>query len=149
MTEEQAMATVLAAIAKARAMGLRITAVAVDAGGHSKALLRMDGAPFHGVVISTDKAKTAAGFGLPTAAWKARIGERPHVLEGLNGRDGFIPIGGGVPVFIAGELVGALGVSGAHEEQDCEIAAAGIAALIPNSGENTIAQAAPEKHRTP
>lgn len=129
MTDEQAMAAVLAATAKARSMGLRITAVAVDAGGHPKALVRMDGAPFHGVVISTDKAKTAAGFGIPTAAWKARIGERPHVLEGLNGRAGFIPIGGGVPVLADGELIGALGISGAHEDQDCEIAAAGVAAI--------------------
>ncbi|EME69600.1 hypothetical protein H261_12719 [Paramagnetospirillum caucaseum] len=129
MTDEQAMAAVLAATAKARSMGLRITAVAVDAGGHPKALVRMDGAPFHGVVISTDKAKTAAGFGIPTAAWKARIGERPHVLEGLNGRAGFIPIGGGVPVLANGELIGALGISGAHEDQDCEIAAAGVAAI--------------------
>ncbi|CAA7613754.1 conserved hypothetical protein [Magnetospirillum sp. LM-5] len=132
MTEEQALAAVNAAVIRAKAMGLKITAVAVDAGGHPKALLRMDGAPFHGVVISTDKAKTAAGFGVPTAAWKARIGDRPHVLEGLNGRAGFIPIGGGVPVFVAGELIGALGISGAHEDQDCEIAAAGIAVLAPD-----------------
>jgi uncharacterized protein GlcG (DUF336 family) len=129
MTDEQALTAVLAAVAKARSMGVRITAVAVDAGGHPKALLRMDGAPFQGPVISTDKAKTAAGFGLPTAVWNARIGERPHVLEGLNGRAGFIPIGGGVPVFDAGEVIGALGVSGAHEDQDCDIAAAGIAAI--------------------
>lgn len=129
MTDEMALAVVLAAIAKARSMGLRITAVAVDAGGHPKALLRMDGAPFQGPVISTDKAATAAGFGFPTAAWNARIGERPHVLEGLNGRAGFIPIGGGVPIFENGELIGALGISGAHEDQDCAIAAAGVAAI--------------------
>lgn len=129
MTDEQALKLVLAAVEKARAMGLRITAVAVDAGGHPKALLRMDGAPFHGVVISTDKAKTAAGFGVPTAVWKTRTAERPHILEGLNGRAGFIPIGGGVPVTVDGTLIGALGVSGAHEDEDCAIAAAGIAAL--------------------
>jgi len=129
MTDEQALTMVLAAVAKARAMGLRITAVAVDAGGHPKALLRMDGAPFHGVVISTDKAKTAAGFGVPTAVWKDRAAGRPHVLEGLNGRAGFIPIGGGVPVTAGGTLIGALGVSGAHEDEDCAIAAEGVAAL--------------------
>lgn len=132
MTEEQALALVQAAVAKARRMGLRITAVAVDAGGHPKALVRMDGAPFHGVVISTDKARTAAGFGIPTAAWKDRIAARPHVLEGLNGRAGFIPIGGGVPVVVDGSLIGALGISGAHEDQDCEIAAAGLDALMRN-----------------
>lgn len=129
MTDEQALTAVLAAVAKARAMGLRITAVAVDAGGHPKALLRMDGAPFHGVEISTDKARTAAGFGVPTAVWKDRIADRPHVLEGLNGRSGFIPIGGGVPVMVDGTLIGALGVSGAREDEDCLIAAEGLAAL--------------------
>lgn len=129
MTEEQALAAVTAAIAKARSMGVKVTAVAVDAGGHLKALVRMDGAPFHGVTISTDKARTAAGFGKPTAQWKDRIGGRPHVLEGLSGRDGFIPIGGGVPVLREGEVTGAIGISGATEDEDCEIAAAGLAAI--------------------
>ncbi|BAE49617.1 GlcG/HbpS family heme-binding protein [Paramagnetospirillum magneticum] len=129
MTEEQALAAVTAAIAKARSMGVRVTAVAVDAGGHLKALVRMDGAPFHGVTISTDKARTAAGFGKPTAQWKDRIGTRPHVLEGLSGRDGFIPIGGGVPVLRDGDVTGAIGISGATEDEDCEIAAAGLAIL--------------------
>jgi uncharacterized protein GlcG (DUF336 family) len=129
VTEEQALAAVAAAIAKARTMNVRVTAVAVDAGGHLKALLRMDGAPFHGVTISTDKARTAAGFGKPTAQWKERIGSRPHVLEGLTGRDGFIPIGGGVPVLRGAEVIGAVGISGATEDEDCEIAAAALTAL--------------------
>lgn len=129
MTEDQALAAVAAAIAKAKSMGVRVTAVAVDAGGHLKALTRMDGAPFHGVTISTDKARTAAGFGKPTAQWKERIGTRPHVLEGLTGRDGFIPIGGGVPVLENGEVTGAIGISGATEDEDCEIAAAALAAI--------------------
>ncbi|OAN46716.1 hypothetical protein A6A04_06340 [Paramagnetospirillum marisnigri] len=129
MREEDALAAVQAAIAHARDQDLRITVAAVDAGGHLKALIRMDGAPFHGVTLATDKARTSAGFGTPTAVWKDRIGARAHLLEGLNGRDGFIPIGGGHPVFRDGVLVGALGVSGATEDQDCDIAAAGVAVI--------------------
>ena len=107
----------------------RVTAVAVDAGGHAKALLRMDGAPFHSVTIATDKAATAAGFGLPTAMWKDRIAERPHLLAGLTGRAGFIPIGGGMPLVQAGVVVGGIGISGATEAQDGDVAAAALAAL--------------------
>jgi uncharacterized protein GlcG (DUF336 family) len=129
LTEEQALAAVAAAIAQARAMGVRVTAVAVDAGGHAKALLRMDGAPFQSVTIAMDKAATSAGFGLPTAIWKDRIGGKPHLLEGLNQRAGFIPIGGGVPVLADGKVIGGLGISGATEEQDCQIAEAGLAAI--------------------
>ena len=129
MTDEQALAAVAAAIAQARVLGLRVTAVAVDAGGHAKALLRMDGAPFQSVTIATDKAATSAGFGVPTAIWNDRIGGKPHLLEGLNQRAGFIPIGGGVPLVRDGVVVGGIGISGASEAQDGDIAAAALAAL--------------------
>jgi uncharacterized protein GlcG (DUF336 family) len=129
VTEDQALAAVQTAVAAARGMGLRVTAAAVDAGGHVKALLRMDGAPFQSAAIAADKAKTSAGFAAPTQQWQERIGARPHLLVGLNGRDGFIPIGGGLPVFMDDVLVGAIGISGATEAQDCDIAAAAIAAI--------------------
>ncbi|OJX77709.1 heme-binding protein [Magnetospirillum sp. 64-120] len=129
MTEEQAVIAVSAGIAKAKEMGVRVTVAAVDAGGHAKALIRMDGAPFHSVTFATDKARTSAGFGTPTALWKDRIGGRPHVLTGLNGREGFMPVGGGVPVLADQATIGAIGVSGAKEEEDCEIAAAALTAI--------------------
>lgn len=129
MTEEQALKAVQAAIAAARTLGVRVTVAAVDAGGHAKALVRMDGAPFHSVTLALDKAGTAAGFAAPTAQWAERLSTRPHLLAGLNGRAGFIPVGGGVPVLADGVVIGAIGVSGAKEHEDCEIAAAGLAAF--------------------
>lgn len=129
MTADQALALVQAAIAQARTMQVRVSAVVVDAGGHAKALWRMDGAPFHGITLATDKARTAAGFGFATALWNERIGERAHLAAGLNGRDGFIAIGGGVPVIRDGQVVGAIGISGAKEHEDCQIAEAALTAL--------------------
>jgi uncharacterized protein GlcG (DUF336 family) len=42
---------------------------------------------------------------------------------------GAMPIEGGVPILVHGQLVGAIGVSGGTSAQDGQVAAAGIAVL--------------------
>jgi uncharacterized protein GlcG (DUF336 family) len=118
-----------AALETARTLRVAVTVVVCDPGGHAKTLTRMDGAPYHSVTLALDKAGTAAGFALSTDQWAARIGGRPHLLHGLTGRMGFIPIGGGVPLIRDGQLIGAVGVSGAKEDQDCQIAQAAAAVV--------------------
>jgi uncharacterized protein GlcG (DUF336 family) len=129
VNQADAQCILAAALAAAGALGVAVTVAVCDPGGHAKALCRMDGAAFHSVTFALDKAATAAGFGVSTDQWAARIGSRPHILQGLTGRMGFIPIGGGVPLHRAGRLIGAVGISGATEEQDGQIAQAAAAAL--------------------
>lgn len=43
--------------------------------------------------------------------------------------DRLVGMGGGLPIVVGGELVGAIGVSGAHWTDDVKIAEAGLAAL--------------------
>ena len=121
-------AILTAALAEANRLQVTVSVAITDPGGHLLALWRMDGAPFHTATLAQDKAATAAGFGFATAAWKERISEQPHLLIGLNGRAGMIPIGGGLPLYHEGRLVAAIGVSGAKEQQDCQIAQAGAEA---------------------
>jgi uncharacterized protein GlcG (DUF336 family) len=119
-----------AALDQAESLGVAVTICVVDPGGHAKALMRMDRAPNHSVTLALDKAGTAAGFGMSTDKWAKRLEGRPHLMHGLTGRQGFIPVGGGVPIVWRDEILGAFGVSGGLEGQDGVIAQAGVDAVL-------------------
>ena len=127
---EAAAAAVTAAVREAEAAGIRINVAVVDAGGNLAAFLRMPGAFLHSIDIAIDKAYTAAGFGLPTAAWEGALQTHsPAVREGIPRRPRIVCFGGGLPLRHEGQLLGGIGVSGGSEEQDEMCARAGLAAL--------------------
>jgi len=83
-----------------------------------------------GKLVATDiairKARTAAYFQGPTADLEAEVaGGRTTLLP----IDGFMPLQGGVPLMYAGQLVGAVGVSGVTGPQDAQCAQLGAATL--------------------
>jgi uncharacterized protein GlcG (DUF336 family) len=111
-------------------LGKAFTIAIVDAGGVLKALERMDGAPLISVQIAQDKAYTAVGFGIPTAAWHDFIKDDPPLAAGATtGIDRLVIFGGGFPITVEGELVGGIGVSGGHYSEDSEVAEAALSAL--------------------
>lgn len=113
------------AYAKGKA-GTGVIAV-VDAGGNLMAVERLDGTFAAGANISIGKARTAALFKKPTKVFEdiIRGGRTPMVA--LND---FTPLQGGVPIIVDGDIVGAVGVSGAASAQEDEdVALAGAAAL--------------------
>jgi uncharacterized protein GlcG (DUF336 family) len=117
------------AVRHAVALGVRINVSVLDGGGNPLAFLRMPGAPLHSIGISEDKAYTAVSFGLPTSAWdNALQGQSDALRQGLPLRPRFVMFGGGVPILAGGLVAGAIGVSGASEQQDEECALAGLAA---------------------
>jgi len=119
-----------AAVQAAEVLGVRVNVALVDAGGVLAAFLRMPGAPLHSVEIAIDKAYSAASFGLPTSAWTQVLEEHSKAVRaGLVLRPRFVAFGGGLPILEAGLLIGAIGVSGGSEQQDEQIAQAGVAAL--------------------
>ncbi|MCC7411550.1 MAG: heme-binding protein [Gammaproteobacteria bacterium] len=127
---EAAHAIVGAAVEKAQSMQRRVNVTVVDRGGHLAAFLRMPGAPFHSIDVARDKAYTAVSFGFATSGWaKLMPGFSDGVRIGLGGRKGLAMFGGGVPIEVGGEVIGAVGVSGASESEDEEIALAGLAAI--------------------
>jgi len=104
--------------------------VVVDPGGQAVLAARMDGAPRLSADIAADKAYTVTAFsGRPTDQWWPGLKDRPEILGGLSKMPRFSILGGGLPLRVGGELVGAVGVSGASSEQDVAVAAAGAAAL--------------------
>lgn len=107
-----------------------------DAHGELIALRRMDGAPLASIVIATNKAWTAARERKPTR----EIGQAArHPQDGFDlayyGDSRYIGWGGGVPVVLAGAVVGAVAVSGLSEAEDMELAKMGIAALLEAIGD--------------
>ena len=103
----------------------------VDPHGELVGFARTDGCPLASINIAINKAFTAAREGVPSR----EIGERSRT-EGFPmtnfGDLRYTAWGGGVPLLVAGEVVGAVGVSGLPEEVDMELARKGAAALPSN-----------------
>ena len=124
------MAMFMAAQNKAQEIGLKIAFTIVDAGGNTKFFARMDGAPLMTCDISRKKAVTAVGFGMPTGqAWNDFVKDDPILDKGAANIKDFIMFGGGMPILVEGEMVGAIGISGGHYTQDEACCEAALAAL--------------------
>ena len=120
---------IAAAQREAAELGVEVTVSVVDDGGVLRAFSRMDRAPLMAVGVSRKKALTAVGFGLPSGDWYDFIKDDPVLLHGVGCIDDFSLLGGGLPVVVEGEVVGAVGVSGAHHEQDAQCARAALAVV--------------------
>ena len=129
ITLAQAEAAIVAAKLKAVELNTKMNISLVDAGSNLVAFARMDGAWIGSVDISFKKAKTAAWFTMDTAALSPLVqpGGSLYNIEHSNG--GLITFPGGVIIKnAAGEVIGAIGVSGSSVENDHEVATAGAAA---------------------
>ncbi len=104
---------------KATELGLCIAVTILDESGILKAFQRMDNAPLIAIDASRKKAITAIGFGFPTGeAWYNFIKDDPILHEGAQHLTDFILLGGGCPISLDGEIIGAIGISGGHYKQD-------------------------------
>jgi glc operon protein GlcG len=99
----------------------------VDDGGHVVYVERLDGTFAAAAPISIEKARSAAVFQRPTADFEDAI-RNGRVSLVANAE--LLPLQGGVPIVVGGQVVGAIGVSGAASaQQDEELAKAGAASL--------------------
>jgi uncharacterized protein GlcG (DUF336 family)/mannose-6-phosphate isomerase-like protein (cupin superfamily) len=100
----------------------------VDASGTLMYLERLNGTFLNASEISIGKARTAALFGKPTRTFEEIVNKGRYSMLGVPAVAPFTPLQGGVPISIAGAVIGAIGVSGAASAaQDDEIASAGAA----------------------
>jgi uncharacterized protein GlcG (DUF336 family) len=98
----------------------------VDDGGHLIYFQRLDGTQYGSVVVSQKKAQTAIGFKRPSKTFEEGVAGGRNALLGLPGA---VPLEGGLPLTIDGEIIGAIGVSGVTAQQDGMIAQAGADSL--------------------
>ena len=131
LTLEGAEAALAAAKSHADQIGVPMNVAIVDDGGHLIAFARMDGAKLSSVDIAINKAHAAAICRQSTGP--ARTGDDVSVLLSLGlaigSRAQQTPLRGGLPIEANGECVGAIGVSAGTEDQDVEVARAGLAAF--------------------
>ena len=130
ISTEAAHEIIAAAEAKASEIDVPMVIAIVDDGGVLKALSRMDGAALLSVQVAQDKAYTAVGFGMPSHGWHDFIKDDPPLADGApTGIDRLVIFGGGYPIKVDDQIVGAIGVSGGHYSQDQEVAEAGLEAI--------------------
>lgn len=131
LTLEGAQLVLAAAQARAVEIKVPMDIAVVDDGAHLLAFARMDGAKLSSVEIAICKAQGAAIRRIPTAP--ARTGEEVNVVLSvglaLATRGRQIPVRGGLPLLVDGVCVGAIGVSNGTEDQDVDVAQAGVRAL--------------------
>src|SRR6202030_2740143 len=117
ISSELAQKMVDAAVAKARELGVSENVAILDDGGNLKAFSRMDGAPIPTIEIAQNKAYTAL-FGVSTQEFFDFIHGDPSLLAGIPTLERVAAWGGGFPIKVDGEIVGAIGVSGAPTAQN-------------------------------
>lgn len=125
LTDKKAMTLaeatkLLAAAEDAATKGNAHMSVAVlDDGGHLVAFLRMDGASLVTADFAQAKAKTAVMYKAPTDVFSDGLSKGRTAILGLPD---VVPFGGGFPLMVNGQLVGAIGCSGGNTPtQDSEV----------------------------
>ncbi|MET0068691.1 MAG: heme-binding protein [Candidatus Thiodiazotropha sp.] len=122
---ESANRIALGAVEACRKKGIQIGVTVVDRDGTVQAVMRDTIAAQITVPISRMKAFTAANFNAATSALKSRANTPIGRIDGL------VMSAGGLPIQAGGQLLGAVGVSGAPSgETDEECAQAGIDTII-------------------
>jgi glc operon protein GlcG len=103
-----------------------VSIAVVDDSGHLLLFQRMDGAKLVATDIAIRKARTAVYFQVPTRDLEAEVAAGRTALLPI---EGFMPLEGGVPIVVSGEIVGAIGVSGVTGAQDAQCALAGASVI--------------------
>ena len=127
LTLESARATLDEALRIAVERDKRISVVIVDNRGLEVCAARMDGANWFTLGVARAKAQTAATFKRPSDSLAKLQRDYPelflHIDDQLAFRATTLP--GGVP--LGDPVIGGIGVSGAHPEEDLHIAIAAAA----------------------
>lgn len=108
-------------VAPCSADGYNVSASVVDRFGVLLAMVRADGAGPHTAEASHAKTFTSASSRNPTSGLAKAIQSNPDAA-GMANIPGFLVLGGGVPLKIGNETLGAIGVAGApggHLDEAC------------------------------
>jgi uncharacterized protein GlcG (DUF336 family) len=128
------------AVAKARELGVSENVAILDDGGNLKAFSRMDGAPLPTIEMAQNKAYTAL-LGVSTQDFFKFIQGDPSLLAGIPTLSRIAAWGGGFPIKVNGEVIGAIGVSGAPAVQNDVDCARAALALVSDAAPSDAAPA--------
>lgn len=130
LTLSEAKQMLMAGEAKAASMGIPYNIAVVDAGGALIAFTRQDGALIGSIDLAIGKAVTARIFDKCTSDL-AKLAQPSAPLFGIEQSNGgrVVIFGGGLPVLVDGNIVGAVGASAGTVEQDIAVAEAAAATV--------------------
>ena len=128
LTLEGAKKVMAAAEAEAVKNHVGCNIAVVDDGGNLIAFHRVDPTFPAGARVSIGKARTAALFRQPTKNFEDVITQKGRTS--MIALEDFTPLQGGVPIVVGGQIVGAIGVSGASSaDQDEQFAKVGAVSV--------------------
>lgn len=128
VTLEQAKKLIAAGAAEARKNNWPVAIAVVDNAGMLVAFEKMDNTQTASVLVSQDKASSAAMYRRPTKVGQDGVAGGGAGLRLLNLR-GMSVVEGGLPIVVDGKIIGGIGVSGVTSDQDGVVAAAGLGGL--------------------
>ena len=121
MSLELANQIASATLATCTTNGHNVSVAVVDRSGSLRAFQRSDNAGPHTVAAAQGKAFTSASAKNATTAMQDTVMKNPAAAT-LVYIPGFLIVGGGVPVKVGNEVIGAVGVAGApggHLDEQC------------------------------
>ena len=106
-----------AAVEKCQSMGYKVSATVLDRAGLQIVMLRGDGAGLHTPEGADRKAYTARTYGSPSANFAKRVQTDPGYVPAMQ-YTRVLALGGGLPIKVGNEVIGAIGVSGSPGKDD-------------------------------
>lgn len=125
---ENAKKAAAAALDEARKGNWKMAVAVVDTGGVLVYYEKMDNTQTGSADVAIDKARTAVRFKRPSKAFQDVVAGGGPGLR-ILGLPGVVPIEGGIPLIVEGQIVGAIGVSGDSSDHDGICAQAGAGTL--------------------
>ncbi len=125
MSLELANQIATASVAACATNGYAVAATVVDRAGTVRAVQRADNAGPHTLGASQQKAFTSASAKNTTLAMMEGAQKNPAAANLVN-IPGYLLLGGGVPVKVGNEVIGAVGIGGApggHLDEQCAMVA--------------------------
>jgi uncharacterized protein GlcG (DUF336 family) len=126
---EEARAVVAAGLASASEQGVGMAIAVVDYAGQLVAFERDNAAPWIVSEIAWRKARTSAAFGKDSGDRETAWAGRPFFAASVVALGDYVVGKGAVPLLDGDEVIGAVGASGGHPDQDHVAAVAAAAAL--------------------
>src|SRR4029434_3582486 len=112
-----------AAVAEAKKNNFTMASDIVDPNGTLVYFEKMDNTQNGSAAVAVDKARSAALFKRPTKAFQDALAAGGEGLR-IFALQGAVPVDGGIPIIVAGKIIGAIGASGGSSTQDGQVAKA-------------------------
>jgi len=119
-----------AAVARAKALDVKLHITIMDHAANLAGFISFPGTPRIAETTANRKAFTAVNTGMPTHKWEAYVNSIPaSELKIIDSIPGYVAAKGGYPIIQNGLVLGAIGVSGASQEIDGDVAEAALRAI--------------------